>query len=160
MLKKLLNGKIRNIARKNLVKSKKFSEMLNNSLVKYRNQAITNTEVIEELIKLAKEFDIAKYEGISLGLSEEEEAFYDALCVSDSAVKIMGDAILKQIAHDLAEAIRNNLTVDWNLKESVRARMRVIIKKLLKKYNYPPDQQEEAVKTVMEQAELLCREDE
>lgn len=160
LLKKILNGKIRSISKKNLIKSKKFSEMLNNALIKYKNQAITNTQVIEELINIAKDFEKAKKEGKHLGLSEEEEAFYDALCVSEAAVKIMGDKILKQIAHDLAEAIRNNLTIDWNLREALKAKMRLIVKKLLKKYNYPPDHQEEAVKTVMEQAELLCREEE
>ena len=94
--------------------------------------------------------------GEELGLSDEELAFYDALCVNDAAVKIMGDEILKKIAHDLAESIRTNSTIDWKLKESVRARMRTKIKQLLRKYGYPPDQQDRAVKTVMEQAELLC----
>ncbi len=103
--------------------------------------------------------DPAEYKHTVLVLTEDELAFCDALCVSNSAVKIMGDDILKQIAHDLAEAIRSNITIDWNLKESVRAKMRTIIRRLLKKYGYPPDQQPAAIKTVMEQAELLCDEE-
>lgn len=156
LLKRLIEGKIKIMARKQLVESKKFSEMLKEALNRYTNQAITNIEIIEELIKMAKDMESAMKRGEDLGLSEDELAFYDALCVNDAAVKIMGDEILKQIAHDLAESIRKNITVDWKLKESVRARMRTIIKGLLRKYGYPPDQQEYALKTVMEQAELLC----
>jgi type I restriction enzyme R subunit len=156
LLKRLVEGKIKIMARKQLVESKKFSEMLKESLNKYTNQAITNIEIIEELIKMAKDMESSMRRGIDLGLSDDELAFYDALCVNDSAVKIMGDDILKKIAHDLSESIRNNITIDWKLKESVRARMRTKIKQLLRKYGYPPDQQDAAVKTVMEQAELLC----
>jgi len=156
LLKRLIEGKIKLMARKQLVESKKFSEMLEKALNRYTNQAITNIEIIEELIKMAKDMESSMKRGEDLGLSEDELAFYDALCVNDAAVKIMGDDILKKIAHDLSESIRKNITIDWKLKESVRARMRTEIKKLLRKYGYPPDQQENAVKTVMEQAELLC----
>lgn len=156
LLKRLIEGKIKLMARKQLVESKKFSVMLEKALNRYTNQAITNIEIIEELIKMAKDMESSMRRGEDLGLSEDELAFYDALCVNDAAVKIMGDDILKKIAHDLAESIRKNITIDWKLKESVRARMRTEIKKLLRKYGYPPDQQDSAVKTVMEQAELLC----
>jgi type I restriction enzyme R subunit len=156
LLKRLIEGKIKLMSRKQLVESKKFSEMLEKALNRYTNQAITNIEIIEELIKMAKDMEASMKRGEDLGLSEDELAFYDALCVNDAAVKIMGDDILKQIAHDLSESIRKNITIDWKLKESVRARMRTKIKQLLRKYGYPPDQQDNAVKTVMEQAELLC----
>ena len=156
LLKRLIEGKIKFMSRKQLVESKKFSERLKEAINKYINQGITNIEIIEELIKMAKDIDSSTRRGQDLGLTEDELAFYDVLCVSDSAVTVMGDEILKQIAHDLAEAIRGNITIDWNLKESVRARMRTIIRRLLKKYGYPPDQQPAAIKTVMEQAELLC----
>ncbi|OHD69976.1 MAG: DEAD/DEAH box helicase [Spirochaetes bacterium RBG_16_49_21] len=159
LLKRLIEGKIKFMSRKQLVESKKFSDRLKEALQRYINQGITNIEIIEELIKMAQDIDASTRRGEGLGLSEEELAFYDALCVSDAAVKIMGDDILKQIAHDLAEAIRKNITIDWNLKESVRAKMRTVIRRLLKKYGYPPDQQPAAIKTVMEQAELLCDEE-
>ncbi len=159
LLKRLIEGKIKFMSRKQLVESKKFSDRLKEALQRYINQGITNIEIIEELIKMAQDIDASTRRGEALGLSEDELAFYDALCVSDAAVTIMGDEILKQIAHDLADAIRKNITIDWNLKESVRARMRTIIRRLLKKYGYPPDQQPAAIKTVMEQAELLCDEE-
>jgi len=156
LLKRLIEGKIKIMARRQLVESRKFSEMLKEALNKYTNQAITNIEIIEELIKMARDMESSMRRGMDLGLSEDELAFYDALCVNDAAVKIMGDDILKKIAHDLADSIRKSITIDWKLKESVRARMRTTIKGLLRKYGYPPDQQEAAVKTVMEQAELMC----
>ena len=156
LLKRLIEGKIKIMSRRQLVESRKFSEMLKEALKKYTNQAITNIEIIEELIKMAKEMESSMRRGMDLGLSDDEMAFYDALCVNDAAVKIMGDEILKKIAHDLADSIRKSITIDWKLKESVRARMRTTIKGLLRKYGYPPDQQDAAVKTVMEQAELMC----
>ncbi|RLC39133.1 MAG: hypothetical protein DRH33_03435, partial [Candidatus Nealsonbacteria bacterium] len=156
----LLKGKVKIISRKNLIQSRKFSEMIENAIRKYQNRTIETTQVILELIELAKEMNKSYKRGEDLGLSEDELAFYDALGTNDSAVKIMGDDILKQIARELASSIRKNMSIDWNLRESVRAKMRVKIKRLLKKYKYPPDKQPKAVKTVMEQAELMCQDDE
>jgi len=156
MLKKLLEGKIKAIEKRNLVKSEKFSEKLEKALKKYKNQAITNVEVIEELINLAKEIQKAREEDISLGLSEDEIAFYDALTADDAVKLFMSDDVLKQIAHELTEAIRSNITVDWSKRTMARAKMRIIIKRLLKKYNYPPKQAEKAMDIVMKQVEKMC----
>lgn len=155
-LEQILKTKVKALAKKNLVKSRKFSEMLDETINKYRNRAIETREVIEELIKLAREMNKAKNEENELGLNEDEVAFYDALGVNDAAVKIMGDEILKKIAVELAETIRNSTTIDWNSRKSVRAKMKVKIKRLLRKYGYPPDKQKEAIATVMEQAEKMC----
>ena len=156
LLKRLLARKVKAVSHSNLVQSKKFSEMLENALKKYQNRAIETTQVIMELIELAKEMNEMHKRGEATGLSSDELAFYDALGSNDAAVMIMGDDILKQIARDLTNTIRNNLGVDWAIRETVRAKMRLTVKKLLKKYGYPPDKQEQAVKTVMEQAELMC----
>lgn len=156
LLKRLLKGKIKAVARRNLVQSRKFSEMLEQALVKYNNRAIETLMVIEELIDLAKELNKAGKRGEDTGLSDAEMAFYDALAESKSAREVMGDEILKKIARDLTYSLKNSMTVDWNLRENVRAKMRVTVKRLLKKYGYPPDQQPRAIKTVMEQAELMC----
>lgn len=156
LLKRLLAGKVKAISRNNLVQSKKFSEMLENAIKKYQNRAIETTQVIMELIELAKQMNEMHKRGEETGLSTDELAFYDALGSNDAAVMIMGDDILKQIARDLTQTIRNNLGVDWAIRETVRAKMRLTVKKLLKKYGYPPDKQEQAVKTVMDQAELMC----
>lgn len=156
MLKKLLEGKIKAIEKRNIVKSEKFSEKLDKALKKYKNQAITNVEVIEELIKLAKEIQKAREEDMNLGLSEDEIAFYDALTADDAVKLFMSDEVLKQIAHELTEAIRSNITVDWSKRTMARAKMRTIIKRLLKKYNYPPKQAEKAMDIVMKQVEKMC----
>ena len=156
MLKKLLEGKIKSIEKRNVVKSEKFSEKLDKALNKYKNQAITNLEVIEELIKLAEEIKKAREEDMSLGLSEDEIAFYDALTADDAVKLFMSDDVLKQIAHKLTEAIRNNITVDWSKRKMARAKMRTIIKRLLKKYNYPPKQAEKTMDIVMKQVEKMC----
>lgn len=160
VLEKIIKGKIRTISRKNVVKSRKFSEMLNETVSKYQNRAIDTKQVIEELIRLAKEIDEAQDENRDLDLNEDEIAFYDALSTNDSAVEVLGDEILKNIATELTESIKSNLTIDWNLRESIQAEMRVIIKRLLRKYNYPPDDRKEAIKTVMEQAENMCKREE
>jgi len=156
LLKRLLEGRVKSVAGRNLVQSRKFSEMLEDAIRKYRNRAIETTQVILELIELAREMNEMHRRGEETGLTEDELAFYDALGTNDAAVKIMGDEILKQIARDLTRTIKANTGVDWAVRESVRAKMRVTIKRLLKKYGYPPDKQEQAVKTVMEQAELMC----
>lgn len=154
-LKKLLNDEIKLRAKRHLVQSRSFSEMLEHSLKRYQNRAIEATQVIEELIKLAKEIRKAKNRGEELGLNEDEVAFYDALEVNDSAVQVLGDDTLKTIARELVATVRKNTTIDWTVRESVRAKLRVIVKRILRKYGYPPDKQEAATKTVLEQAELL-----
>ncbi|MDD1419957.1 type I restriction endonuclease subunit R [Dolichospermum sp. ST_sed1] len=156
-LQKLINEQIKISSRKNLIQARSFREMLENTIKKYQNRAIETAQVINELIELAKAMREAQKRGENLGLTEDETAFYDALEVNDSAVLSLGDDILKAIARDLVKAIRANLTIDWTVKENVRAKLRVTIKRLLKKYGYPPDKQEKATSTVLEQAELLCK---
>ena len=156
MLKKLLEGNIKAMEKRNLVKSEKFSERLTKALNKYRNQAITNAEVIEELIRMAHDIKKMSEEEAELGLSDDEIAFYDALTADDIVKKLMEDEILKKIAHELTIAIRNNITIDWSVRKSARASMRKVIKRLLKKYDYPPDQAKKALLIVMRQAEKMA----
>jgi type I restriction enzyme R subunit len=157
VLQKLLNDEIKTRSRKNLIQSRSFREMLENTIKRYQNRSIETAQVIHELIELAKEIRESQKRGENLGLSEDEIAFYDALEVNDSAVQILGDETLKAIARDLVQAIKSNLTIDWMAKETVRAKLRVTVKRLLKKYGYPPDKQEKATTTVLQQAELLCK---
>jgi type I restriction enzyme R subunit len=156
LLEKLLKDELRVRSTRNLVQGKMFSEKLKKALNAYHNRAITTAEVIEELIKLAKELDAAAKRGESLGLNDDEIAFYDALAANDSAVQAMGDDKLKLIAAELITQVKKSVSIDWTLRESARARIRVMVKRILSKYGYPPDLQEEAVKTVLAQAELLC----
>ncbi len=158
LLRKLLAGEIKTRGRQNLVQARSFSEMLENAIKKYQNRAIEAAQVIEELIALAKDMREADKRGEQLGLSQDEVAFYDALEVNDSAVKILGEPTLQQIARELVESVRANTSIDWTIKESVRAKLRVIVKRILRKYGYPPDMQERATQTVLAQAELLCAE--
>jgi type I restriction enzyme R subunit len=157
-LRKLLTNEIKLRSRKFLIQSRSFAEMLEASIRKYQNRAIETAAVIEELIALAKEMRQAANRGQKLGLTEDEVAFYDALEVNDSAVKVLGDECLRLIAHELLATIRANVTIDWTAKESVRAKLRVMVKRILRKYGYPPDKQEQATRTVLEQAELICAE--
>ncbi len=157
LLRKLLNDEIRRRARKNLVQSRSFAEMLERAIRAYQNRAIETAQVLEELIGLAKEMRAAQQRGEKLNLSEEELAFYDALETNDSAVQAMGDEALLTIARELTKTIRQNVTIDWTVKESVRARLRVMVKRILRKYGYPPDMQEKATQTVLEQAEMIAR---
>jgi type I restriction enzyme R subunit len=157
VLKKLLNDEIRTMEKKFLVKSRSFAQMLEATIQKYQNQTIEAAQVIAELVELAKKIREEKARGEDLQLSEDEVAFYDALCDNESAVRELGDATLKKIAQELVVMLRKNTTIDWTLKESVRAKLRVYVKKLLNKYKYPPDKQEQATKTVLEQAEVLCK---
>lgn len=138
-----------------MVLARKFSEMLATALMRYQARAITTAQVIEELIELAREMREAASRGEELGLSDEEVAFYDALGTNDSAVAVLGDETLRTIARDLAETVKKNATIDWAQKESVRAEMRVAVKRVLRKYGYPPDKQERATALVIEQAEQL-----
>ena len=156
LLRKLLSGEIRTRGRKNLVQARSFAELLENAIQRYQNRAIETAQVIEELIELARQMRAADRRGEDLGLSEDELAFYDALEVNDSAVKVLGEPTLKTIARELVEAVRNNVTIDWTVKESVRAKLRVLVKRILRKYGYPPDKQEKATQTVLQQAELIC----
>nr|WP_269430266.1 HsdR family type I site-specific deoxyribonuclease [Leptospirillum sp. Group II 'CF-1'] len=158
LLRKLLAEEIKTRSRKNTVQARTFSELLEKSLRAYHNRAIETVEVIEELIKLAKEIRIAERRGEDLGLTEDEVAFYDALETNDSAVKVLGDETLKKIARELVQEVRASVTIDWKDRENVRAAIRVKIKKILRKYGYPPDKREKAIQTVMEQAETLCGE--
>ena len=155
-LRKLLNNEIKLRQKKFLIQSRSFSEMLENSIRKYQNRAIEAAAVIEELIGLAKQMREANKRGEDLKLSDDELAFYDALEVNDSAVKVMGEPTLTTIARELVEAVRNSVTIDWTEREAVRAKIRVMVKRILRKYGYPPDKQEKATQTVLQQAELLC----
>ncbi|MBF8984680.1 DUF3387 domain-containing protein [Lutibacter sp. B2] len=156
MLKKLIEGNVKTMEKKNLVKSEKFSEKLKKALNKYRNQAITNAEVIEELIRLANEMKKAREEEADLGLNEDEIAFYDALTKDEIVKEFMEDEVLKKIAQELTSAIRKNMTIDWSIRKSAQAGMRKIIKRLLKYYDYPPEHAKEALKVVMRQVEKMC----
>ncbi|MDT0173126.1 type I restriction endonuclease subunit R [Exiguobacterium sp. BRG2] len=155
LLNRLLNGKVKNVQRNNLTKARKFSDMLSNALNKYNKRTIETSKVIEELIELAKEMDEAFKRGEQNGLSKEEIAFYDALATHETAEQVLGDDTLKIIAHELTKSIKDNMSIDWNLRDSARARMRIIVKRLLKKYGYPPEISKQAIDTVLEQAELM-----
>jgi type I restriction enzyme R subunit len=157
MLRKLLEGEIKTRQRKNVVQARSFAEMLENAIKRYQNRAIETAQVIEELIALAQDLREADRRGEELGLTEEETAFYDALEVNDSAVEVLGDRTLRAIALELVQAVRNNITIDWTVRENVRANLRVIIKRILRKHGYPPDKQEKTTQTVLEQAEVLSR---
>ncbi|MBI2357355.1 MAG: type I restriction endonuclease subunit R, partial [Deltaproteobacteria bacterium] len=155
LLRKLLSGEIQTRRKKNVVQARSFAEMLEESIRRYQNRAIEAAQVIEEMIALAKQMRAANERGEALKLSEEELAFYDALETNDSAVKVLGDETLRTIAREVTAAVRNNVTIDWTLRENVRAQLRVIVKRILRKYGYPPDKQEKATQTVLEQVELL-----
>ena len=155
LLQKLLKGELAVCRRKNVVQTRAFSEMLDQTIRRYQNRAIEAAQVIEELIALAREMREANARGESLQLSEDELAFYDALETNDSAVKVLGDETLRIIAQELVRTVRANVTIDWTLRENVRAQLRVLVKRILRKYGYPPNKQEQATKTVLEQAELL-----
>ncbi|WP_024880905.1 type I restriction endonuclease subunit R [Methylosinus sp. LW3] len=157
-LKKLLNGEIVSRSKSNLVESRKFSKRLEEAVARYHVNAISALELINELIALAKDMQAARVRGEEMGLSPEEKAFYEALAENESAVQAMGDTKLRVIAHELLESLRKNVTVDWAKRESARANMRVLIKRILKKYGYPPDLADEAVQTVIAQAENLLQE--
>ena len=155
LLERLLRDDIKSRFKTNVVQQAKFSELLQLSLQRYRNRAIETAQVIEELIEMAKKFQEAAMRGERLGLNTDEMAFYDALATNEAAVRDLGDATLKQIAVELTQKLRASVTVDWSVRETVRARLRVMVKTLLKRYKYPPDRQEEATETVLKQAEFL-----
>jgi type I restriction enzyme R subunit len=155
LLQRLLNDEIKTRQKKNIVQSRQFSELLADALSKYQARAITTAQVIEELIDLARDMREATSRGEELGLTDEEVAFYDALGTNDSAVAVLGDETLRTIARELAETVKKNATIDWTQKESVRAAMRVAVKRTLRRHGYPPDKQEKATALVLEQAEQL-----
>jgi type I restriction enzyme R subunit len=154
LLRKLLQGEIRTRRGKNVVQARSFAEMLERAIRRYQNRAIEAAQVIEELIELAREMREADRRGETLGLSDEEVAFYDALAVSKDAVAVLGEPTLRQIAQEILRIVRANVTVDWAVRENVRAQLRVLVKRVLRRYGYPPDQQEQAAQTVLEQAEV------
>jgi type I restriction enzyme R subunit len=158
LLQKLLKGEIRNRSKRNVVQGRSFADLLEHSVRKYQNRAIETAQVIEELIQLAKDMREASERGVALGLNDDEVAFYDALETNDSAVKVLGDDNLRLIARELVKTVRANVAIDWTMRENVRAHLRVLVKRILRKYGYPPDKQEKATQTVLEQAELLSQE--
>jgi type I restriction enzyme R subunit len=157
LLKKLINDRIRSLRRSNIVEARRFSEMLDEAIRRYQNRTLSTAEIIAELVELAKVMRDAAARGESLGLRDDELAFYDAIHENEAAVLELGDDLLKAIARDLVVAVRESATIDWNLKETVRAGIRAKVRRLLNKYGYPPDGQERAVQLVIEQAELLAR---
>lgn len=158
LLQKLLSDEIKSRSRTNVILEKKFSDRLHAALNRYRSRAIESAQVIEELISMAKEFREAAKRGENLGLNESELAFYDALANNESAVRELGDEVLKKIAFELTEKLRSSTSVDWQKRESVRARLRNLVRITLRRYKYPPDKQEDAIRLVLEQAERLSDE--
>jgi type I restriction enzyme R subunit len=157
LLRKLLNDELKTRMKKNVVQSRSFTEMLERTIRSYQNRTLESAEVIAELIKLAEEMREAQKRGEKLNLTEDEIAFYDALEVNDSAVQELGDDALKAIARELVDTVRKNTTIDWTVRETVRAKLRVMVKRILRKHGYPPDKQEKATQTVIEQAEVIAR---
>jgi len=156
LLKKILNNELKSRAKTNLVKSKKLLEMLESAINRYQNNLLTTAEIIQELINIAKQIKEADKEGEKLGLNNDEVAFYNALEVNDSAVQVLGDDTLKEIAREIADKVRANATIDWTIRESARAKLMVLVRRTLNKWGYPPDKQQKAIDTVMKQAELLA----
>jgi type I restriction enzyme R subunit len=156
LLKKLLNDEIKTRSKTNLVKSKKLLEMLEGAIKRYQNNLLTTAEIIQELINIAKEIKEADKEGERLGLTKDEVAFYNALEVNDSAVMVLGDEQLKEIAREITDKVRANATIDWTIRESARAKLMVLVKRTLTKWGYPPDKQAKAIETVLKQAELMA----
>ncbi|MBI2967727.1 MAG: HsdR family type I site-specific deoxyribonuclease [Bacteroidetes bacterium] len=156
LLKKILNNELKARAKTNLVKSKKLLEMLETAIKKYQNNLLTTAEIIQELINIAKQIKEADKEGEKLGLTQDEVAFYNALEINDSAVAILGNEMLKDIAREIADKVRANATIDWTIRESARAKLMVLVKRTLTKFGYPPDKQQKAIDTVLRQAELLA----
>jgi type I restriction enzyme R subunit len=155
LLQRLLEGEIKSRFASNVVQDRKFSEMLSNVITRYQNRSIETAQVMEELVEMAKKFREAASHGQELGLNEDEVRFYDALANNESAVRELTDETLKKIAHELTENLRQNLSVDWSERESVRAKLRLMVKRILRKYKYPPDMQDAAVELVLQQAQAL-----
>jgi len=158
LLERLLEGEIKSKFASNVVQERKFSELLSNVIKRYQNRAIETAQVIEELIEMAKKFRAAANRGEELGLNDDEVRFYDALADNESAVRELSDETLKKIAHELTENLRQNISVDWSARESVRAKLRLMVKRILRKYKYPPDQQDAAVELVLQQMQTMGEE--
>ena len=158
LLKKILNDELRTRTRKNLAQGRKFSEMLEQAIRKYQNNLLTTAQVIEELINLAKEIKDSDERAADMGLSGDEVAFYDALALNESAKEVMGDETLRELAQVLVQRVKQNTSIDWTIKESVRAKLRTVIKRLLKEYGYPPDKQKLAMENILQQAEYFADE--
>ena len=158
LLERLLHGEIKSRFKTNVTQEKKFSDMLTSVILRYQNRAIETAQVMEELIEMAKKFREAANRGEQLGLTEDEVKFYDALANNESAMRLMNDEILKKIAHELTESLRQNIKVDWNERESVRASLRLMVRRILRKYKYPPDEQDGAVELVLQQVQALGEE--
>ena len=158
LLQKLIRGELSTRRRQNVIQARSFARMLEDAIRRYQNRTIEAAQVIEELIELAKDMREDFTRGEELGLNEDELAFYDALETNDSAVKVLGDDTLRTIAQELVETVRRNATIDWTVRESVRAGMRNAVRRVLRKHGYPPDRQDKAIQTVIEQAELLSEE--
>jgi type I restriction enzyme R subunit len=156
LLKKLLNDEIKARQKVNLVQSKKFSEMLDKAMKSYQNNLITSAQIIEEMIRLAKDIKEADRKGEEMGLDFREYAFYTALEINDSSVAVMGDDILRHIARELVDTVKRNTSIDWTVRENVQAKMRIAVKRILRKHGYPPDMELKATETVLEQAKLLA----
>jgi type I restriction enzyme R subunit len=158
LLQKLLNNELKIRSKKYLVQSRSFGDMLEATIRRYQNRTIEAAQVIAELIELARQMREGQKRGEKLGLTDDEVAFYDALETNDSSVKVLGEPTLKTIARELVSHVRKSVTIDWTLRESARAQIRVLVRRILRKYGYPPDKQEKATQTVLEQAALLCGE--
>jgi len=157
MLKKLLNDEIKFRQKKNLIQARSFEELLDKAIKAYTNKSIETAQVIEALIELAKKMGEEQNRGKKLNLTDDEVAFYDALADNESARQVLGDETLKTIARELVDTVRKNVSIDWTIRESVQAKLRVYVKRILKEYGYPPDKQEKATETVLKQAKLLCK---
>ncbi len=155
LLQKLLQAELSIRRGKNVVQARTFSQMLEETLRRYQNRTVQAAQIIEELIALAKEMREVGVRGERLGMNDDELAFYDALETNDSAVQVLGDETLRSIAQELVETVRRNVTIDWTSRESVRANLRRLVRRILRKHGYPPDMQEKAIRTVLEQAETL-----
>ncbi len=155
LLKKILNGSESKSKNKSC-KEQETLEMLEGAIKRYQNNLLTTAEIIQELINIAKQIKEADKEGEKLGLTNDEVAFYNALEINDSAVQVLGDEQLKQIAREIAEKVRANATIDWTIRESARAKLMVLVRRTLNKWGYPPDKQQKAIDTVLKQAELLA----
>jgi len=158
LLERLLAGEIKSRFSSNVVQDKKFSDMLAQVIQRYQNRSIETAQVMEELIEMAKKFREEAARGANLGLTEDEVKFYDALANNESAVRELQDDILKKIAQELTDNLRKNLKVDWNERKSVRASLRLMVRRILRKYKYPPDLQDAAVELVLQQANALGEE--
>jgi type I restriction enzyme R subunit len=156
-LKKLLNDEIKLRQKKNLIQARSFEQLLDNAIKAYTNKSIEAAQVIQQLIDLAKKMRAEQKRGAKLNLTEEEVAFYDALADNESAKQVLGDQTLRTMARELVATVRKNLSIDWTIREDVQAKLRVLVKRLLKKYGYPPDKREIATLTVLDQAKLLCK---